>query len=95
MIGRLWREHRLVFLAFVAALALTALFTIRAAVFAVYWTDPAHRDQAIEGWMTPRYVAHSWDLPRDVVGEALGLDPGGGPRVRESGPGRRPAPGRT
>ena len=75
-LGRLWREHRLVLLAFAAALAVTLFFTVRTAVFWVYWSDPARRDLAIESWMTPGYVAQSWQVEREVVGAALGLDPG-------------------
>ena len=26
--------------------------------------------------MTPRYIAHSWDIPRDVMIEELGFAPG-------------------
>lgn len=81
MIGRLWRRHRVLLIAFVVAVAATLFFGVRAVVFAIYWNDPAHRDEALAGWMTPRYVAMSWDLPREVVGEALGLAPGGAPRV--------------
>ena len=29
------------------------------------------RDVAIEAWMTPRFVAHSWRVPRPVITEAL------------------------
>jgi hypothetical protein len=77
-LARLWRSHRALVVAFALALALTLVFAARALVFAVYWADPAHRDRAIEGWMTPRYIAHSWDLPPATVGAALGLAPGAG-----------------
>ena len=73
-LGLLWRHNRLLLLAFAAALCVTLLFALRAALFALYWNDPAHRDQPIEGWMTPRYVAHSWDVPRAVMVEVLGTD---------------------
>ncbi|MDH3264748.1 MAG: hypothetical protein OEM24_12215 [Paracoccaceae bacterium] len=74
--ARLWRDHRLVLLAFAAALAVTLFFAVRTAVFWVYWSDPARRDRAIEGWMTPGYVAQSWQVDREVVSAALGLEPG-------------------
>ena len=60
--------------AFVLAVLFTALFAIRSVVFVAYWSNPAHRDQDIEGWMTPRYIARSWHLPEDVLLSALGLD---------------------
>lgn len=80
-LARLWHEHRLALLVFVAAAAMALFFGVRTAVFWVYWSDPAHRDMAIEGWMTPGYVARSWQVEREVVGEALGLAPGTGGRL--------------
>lgn len=58
---------------FLIALALTVFFGIRTVTGAMYWADPAHRDQEIAGWMTPRYVAMSWQVPPEVVISALAL----------------------
>lgn len=80
MIGHLWARHRWLLLAFLAASALALFFTARAVVFAAYWTD--HKDEAIAGWMTPGYVVHSWDVPPEVVGAALGLSREDGDRRR-------------
>ncbi|MGM0451009.1 MAG: hypothetical protein ACQERE_09285, partial [Pseudomonadota bacterium] len=33
-----------------------------------------HHEQPVEGWMTPRYVALSYDLPPGVVRDALELE---------------------
>ncbi|NVK34689.1 MAG: hypothetical protein HWE23_09435 [Rhodobacteraceae bacterium] len=66
------------FLAFFAMFGLTLFFGIRFTLSTIYWSDPAHIDQPIEGWMTPRYVARSWKLPREVIGQALDLPQGGG-----------------
>lgn len=74
----LWRDNKLLLGGFLLALAVMAFFAIRTVLFWIYWADPAHRNQAIEPWMTPRYVAHSWHVPPEVVGRALGLVPGGG-----------------
>ncbi len=52
---------RLVF-AFVLALALAAFFGGRIVVRAVYWANPAHHNQAIEGWMTVGYIGKSWGI---------------------------------
>lgn len=76
----LWRRHRLLVLAFIAALLVTAFFAVRLLAFTVYWADPAHRAQPVEGWMTPRYVAHSYNLSHDVVRDVLDLDAGDGKR---------------
>jgi hypothetical protein len=72
---RLWRRQRLLTLAFVFAVALAVAFTIRAVVFMAPFGAPP-LDTPIEGWMTPRLVAHGWHLPPEVMAAALGLDPG-------------------
>ena len=68
----LWTNHRLATLFFALALVATLAFATRSAMYAVYWSDPAHRDQRVQPWMTPRYVAHSWKLSPVVMGSALG-----------------------
>ncbi len=35
--------------------------------------NPDHQDQALAGWMTPRYVMRSYQLPPDAIGPALFL----------------------
>lgn len=75
-LARLWASHRLMLLGFAAALAVTGFFVVRTVVFWVYWADPAHRDLAIEGWMTPGYVAASWQVDRAIVANALGIAEG-------------------
>jgi hypothetical protein len=42
---------------------------------AIYFDDPEHQNQTLAAWMTPRYVALSYDLPRPVVFELLGIVP--------------------
>ena len=71
----LWRKNRFLFTAFIVALVVTAFFAVRLLVFSLYWADPAHHDQPLEGWMTPRYIAHSYDLPPDVVRDLLEIEP--------------------
>ncbi len=46
--------------------------------------QPPHHDEpptAIEPWMTPKFVAHAWHIPPEIVADTLGLDmpkkPGG------------------
>ena len=80
-LARLWRDHRLLVLAFCVAVLLGLGFGARSALYWAHWSDPASRDAKIEGWMTPRYVALSWGVDRAVVAGALGLDPGGGRRL--------------
>lgn len=71
-VARGWRRHPVLWTLFSLAVALTIFFGVRAGVQAVYWANSAHRDQAIQGWMTPRYVARSWDVPREVLQRTLG-----------------------
>ena len=75
---RLWRARRLVLAGFVLAAAMTLFFAARLTLSLIYWNDPAHRDQAIAGWMTPGYVSHSWRIPPEVLAETLGIEPGSG-----------------
>ena len=51
-------------------------FAVRLLIFTIYWSSPAHQNQPLEGWMTPRYVAHSYDIPPELVRDALNLEPG-------------------
>lgn len=65
---------------FALALIGTLYFGIRVAMGAFYWSDPAHQDQAIEGWMPLGYVGRSWNVPREVMVEIAGITPEGRPR---------------
>lgn len=57
--------------AFALALLVTLLLGGRTIYKVVYWSDPGHRDQAIEPWMTPRYIVQSYDLPSEVMKTVL------------------------
>ena len=74
-IKRLWRDHKLLLLAFLLAATLTIIFAARMVIFSVYWASPDHKNQLLEGWMTPRYIAHSYRLERGDVRRILGFDP--------------------
>ena len=71
----LWAHNRTALVAFVAVLALTGFFGLRTVSNYIYWADPAHQNQTLAGWMTPRYVARSYAIPPEVVKAAWGLDP--------------------
>lgn len=71
---RLWGNAPIATLVLIASLVVAGGFAVRSVAFWMYWNDPAHRAQAIEPWMTPNYVAHSWDVPLRVVIDALGHD---------------------
>jgi hypothetical protein len=72
---RLWRTAPLLTAGLVVSLAVAFVFAGRLVLDAVYWRDPRHQDVTIAPWMTPRYVAHSWDVPPEVIRAALGIDP--------------------
>lgn len=79
---RIWQAAPVATVILGGALAVSLFFAIRLVAFWIYWADPAHRDQAIEPWMTPGYVAHSWGIQREIAFETLGLTPNpGGPRT--------------
>lgn len=42
---------------------------------AMYFSDPAHRQQTLALWMSPRYVGKSWDLPPEVIVRIMELEP--------------------
>lgn len=69
------RRHPLLTAAFGLALAVTLFFAVRVVLFTIFWSDPAHRDQPIDGWMSPGFVSHSWHVPPEVIGQALELPP--------------------
>ncbi|HCL66615.1 MAG TPA: hypothetical protein DIC56_17605 [Rhizobium sp.] len=71
----LWHRHRLLLGAFVGATLIALFFASRFLLSVLYWSDPAHRNQPLEGWMTIGYVAHSYDVSRDRLIESLGLRP--------------------
>ena len=82
---KLWRHNRWLTLSFALTLTLALVFIIRAGVFFVYWHQ--HQDEPIEGWMTVRYVAHSYRVDPRLVHTAIGLqqtDPDHRPLIKIS-----------
>lgn len=72
------RRRPLLIAAFVVALAATAFFTVQSFRHARNFPPPPEAGAPVAGWMTPGYIGHGWDLPRDVVAEVLGVDPKSG-----------------
>lgn len=64
----------------VGGLLLSFVFTIALAVAylpsAIYFNDPDHQQETLEAWMTPRYLTLSYELPRPVVLDLLGIKEG-------------------
>ena len=64
-------RRRLLGLMFLVALAITIFFGIRAYQQATQLRSQT--DEPIRPWMNVSYIAHSYDVPQDVLYEALGL----------------------
>jgi hypothetical protein len=73
-VRHLWRQNRVLLIAFGLALFVTALFGVRLVVHAVYWSG--RRDAELAGWMTIGYVAQSYRVERDDLARAVGVEPG-------------------
>lgn len=71
-LAALWRENRLLVLAFLVALSLAVFFGLGAIRHARGF-DVA-KDQPVKAWMTPRYISHSWHLPRGMMIETLQIE---------------------
>lgn len=65
---------------FAVAAVLTTFFIIRAVFFAFVWMDPNRGHHPIEPWMTPRYIARTYDIPRPEMQHILDLGPDETPR---------------
>ncbi|SEN70309.1 hypothetical protein SAMN04488003_12719 [Loktanella fryxellensis] len=70
-----WREQRVVAVLTAVALCVMLVFAADAVSEALYFADPAHRDQTIAPWMSIRYVEQSWDLTKPAMFAIIGLDP--------------------
>ncbi len=70
---KLWRARPYLVTSFLLACALTLFFGVRFVSQAIYWSDPAHHNQSVQGWMTVGYVARSWDLNGREIDAIAGL----------------------
>ncbi|MBN2630403.1 MAG: hypothetical protein JXR75_07670 [Rhodobacteraceae bacterium] len=67
------RRHPILTLTFALALALTLFFAVRFGVQVVYWSNPEHRNQQVQPWMTVGYIGKSWGLPAREIDALAGL----------------------
>jgi len=77
---QIWRRHPLLFSGFAIMAVVTLFLALRIGVATLYWSAPSSRDMGIEGWMPVGYIARSWDIPRETLAEALGIEPQSAPR---------------
>lgn len=76
----LWAHNRKLLIAFMVVICLAGFFGVRAAAQFIYWSNPDHQDQTLAGWMTPRYVSQSYNVPPQVVQSAFDMADDGPPR---------------
>lgn len=78
--GRMARKRALL-ITFVVMACITLFFAGRFTYSLIYWSNPAHQYQPIEGWMTIGYIANSHHVERDELVAALGLEAFKGRRI--------------
>lgn len=77
------KKQPLALSAFVLALIFLLFFSSRFILNFIYFQDPAHRNQALELWMTPKYVGMSYQLPPHVIDEVMEIgEKGEGKRIK-------------
>lgn len=69
------RQNWMLLSVLLGAAIIAAWFIIHALLQFVWFHDPEHVDVELRGWMTPRYIVKTYDLPRPLVLETLQLDP--------------------
>lgn len=62
-------------LAMGGAFVLALVFALRLALAVWHWNAPP-TDPDLAGWMTPRFVAHSWKVPPEIIMQTLALERG-------------------
>ena len=70
---RLWQTNRIALLAFMLVSGLALFFAVRFTMSVIYWNDPRHLNQPLEGWMTIGYIAQSYGVPPEKLAEELGF----------------------
>lgn len=73
---RLWRRAPVLTVVLGLALVLATVFALRLGIAVLHW-NAAPTDPELAGWMTPRFVAHSWNVPPEVILQSLTLEPDG------------------
>lgn len=68
-------HHKMALFSTLLAFALVLFFGIKTGLNFLYFNDPAHRDEALKPWMTPRYIGMSYQLPPHIINQAMQLNP--------------------
>jgi hypothetical protein len=75
-LSRFGRDNWLPLSVFAIAIAVALWFTIHVLMNVVYFNDPRNVDVELREWMTPRFIVMTYDLPKPIVFDFLGLHPG-------------------
>ncbi len=67
----MWRQHRVLLLAFIVSALFAALMLLRLTVLIVYFSH--NRDAELLGWMPLGYISHSYNVDTDILAKAVGL----------------------
>ena len=80
-----WTHQRPALIVAVAGLILAGYFAFGFLAEVIYFNDPRHQNQALQPWMTLRYVSLSYRIPPEILTDALGYagELGGRLRVTE------------
>ncbi|WP_062763186.1 hypothetical protein [Falsirhodobacter sp. alg1] len=73
---RFGRENWLPLVVFVATTILALWFGTHFLKDLIYFNDPRNVDVDLKGWMTPKFIVMTYDLPRPLVFDFLHLEPG-------------------
>lgn len=76
---RLWQRAPVLTVVAGGAALLALVFALRLVMAVLHW-NAAPTDPDLAGWMTPRFVAHSWNMPPEVILDSLTLAPDGSGR---------------
>ncbi len=77
MLGKLRffiRNRPVPMVVFTAALVVVLWFGARFVLNFIYWNDPRHQNQALEPWMSPRYVRFSYQLTPEGAAQVMGIE---------------------
>ncbi len=82
--GSFIRKHYLAVGVFAVSMIAVLWFAGTLLLDFIYFNDPRHKDETLKPWMTPRYVAMSYDLPRPMLEDLFQLTPQDRGRIRLS-----------